>query len=105
MGISGRSGLAAFVFMLGLLGFLLDSPRCYASSAGKWQCVDESVVEKLATEHGREAHKPLINTDRGDLLLFVFLLAGALGGFAAGYFWRNLMEKRKDFNNKDTGGV
>lgn len=60
----------------------------------KWSGVDESVVEKYAKEHGREAREPLINTDQGDLLLFVFLLAGAVGGFIAGYYWRILMVEK-----------
>lgn len=62
----------------------------------KWAGVDEAVVVKVAKEHGREAVTPLINTDQGDLLLFVFLTAGALGGFVAGYYWRTLTEKKKD---------
>lgn len=65
-----------------------------AFSADKWSGVDETVVEKYAKEHGREAREPLINTDQGDLLLFVFLLAGTAGGFTAGYYWRTLMEQR-----------
>ncbi|MBF0539474.1 MAG: cobalt transporter [Nitrospirae bacterium] len=65
-----------------------------AAEPEKWQGVDESVVKKVAREHGREAHPPLINTDQGDMLLFVFLLAGALGGFVAGYSWRKLTEQR-----------
>ena len=64
----------------------------YASE--KWQGVDESVVEKYAKERGRAAMTPLINTDQGDLLLFVFLLAGTVGGFAAGYYWRVLTERQ-----------
>jgi hypothetical protein len=61
-----------------------------------WTGVDEAVVEKIAKEHGREARKPLIDLGEGDLLLFVFLVAGAVGGFAAGYSWRMLLsEKRK----------
>ena len=68
-------------------------PRSISASE-KWTGVDESVVEKYAKEHGREASKPLINTDQGDLLLFVFLLAGTVGGFAAGYYWRTLTEHR-----------
>ena len=64
------------------------------SADEKWPGVDESVVEKYAGEHGREASEPLINTDQGDLLLFVFLLAGAVGGFIGGYYWRTLTEKR-----------
>jgi ABC-type cobalt transport system substrate-binding protein len=65
-----------------------------AATAAKWGGVDESVVEKYAEEHGRAARDPIINTDQGDLLLFVFLLAGAIGGFIGGYYWRELMEKR-----------
>ncbi len=61
----------------------------------KWPGVDESVVEKYAKEHGREAREPFINTDQGDLLLFVFLLAGTAGGFIAGYYWKELMANRK----------
>ncbi|HAM50364.1 MAG TPA: cobalt transporter [Nitrospiraceae bacterium] len=64
------------------------------SASEKWSGVDETVVEKYAKEHGREARKPLINTDQGDLLLFVFLLAGTVGGFVAGYYWRALMERK-----------
>ncbi|HMK56451.1 MAG TPA: hypothetical protein VK448_07440 [Dissulfurispiraceae bacterium] len=64
----------------------------------KWPGVDESVVNKIAKEHGREAWEPLINTDQGDLLLFVFLVAGTIGGFAAGYYWRVLMENRSGAN-------
>ena len=70
---------------------------CLVSSAvasEKWQGVDEAVVQKVAEEHGREAWKPFINTDQGDLLLFVFLLAGTIGGFAAGYYWRILMVEK-----------
>lgn len=67
-----------------------------AFGADKWPGVDETVVEKIAGEHGRVPRKPLIDTDQGDLLLFVFLTAGAVGGFAAGYCWRMLVaEKRK----------
>lgn len=67
----------------------------------KWSGVDESVVEKFAKEHGREAREPLINTDQGDLLLFVFLLAGVVGGFAAGYYWRLLMVEKAPKINRE----
>ncbi len=61
----------------------------------KWPGVDEAVVKKIAREQGREARAPLINTGEGDLQLFVFLLAGVVGGFAAGYYWRMLLEGKK----------
>lgn len=60
----------------------------------KWSGVDETVVEKFAKEHGREAREPLINTNQGDLLIFLFLIAGAVGGFAAGYYWRMLVAEK-----------
>ena len=73
-----------------------------ATFAGeKWAGVDEAVVEKIAKEHGREKQEPLINIDQGDLLLFVFLIAGTVGGFAAGYYWRILMVERAPNINKE----
>lgn len=59
-----------------------------------WTGVDEAVVEKIAKEHGREAKAPLIDPGSGDLLLFAFLAAGVVGGFAAGYYWRELTKKK-----------
>ena len=83
----------SFVLMLLLLTTFCTLPPT-TSADEKWSGVDESVIEKYAKEHGREARKPLINTNQGDLLLFVFLLAGAVGGFFGGYYWRRLTEKR-----------
>jgi hypothetical protein len=61
-----------------------------------WTGVDETVVEKIAKEHGREA-KPLpTNSDKGDLLLFIFLVGGVIAGFAAGYYWRQLISEKKN---------
>ncbi|MDI6801497.1 MAG: hypothetical protein QMD01_05530 [Thermodesulfovibrionales bacterium] len=84
-----------------LLLFFSLQPSAF--SAEKWPGVDESVVEKYAKEHGREAREPFINTDQGDLLLFVFLIAGTAGGFVAGYYWRVLMEQRT--KNKERGNI
>ena len=74
--------------------FLIVSLSSFVSAEDNWGGVDESVVEKYAEEHGREARDPFINTDQGDLLLFVFLLGGAIGGFIGGYYWRELMERK-----------
>ena len=71
--------------------------HCPLSGADqKWSGVDEAVIGKYAKEHGREAREPFIHTDQGDLLLFVFLIAGAVGGFIGGYYWRKLTEKKAD---------
>jgi hypothetical protein len=66
----------------------------FAEESAKWSGVDETVVEKFASAHNRVAKEPFINTDQGDLLLFVFLLAGTLGGFVGGYYWRALTENK-----------
>jgi cobalt/nickel transport system permease protein len=83
--------LICLICPLLLAGFAGPAPA-FGAEPEKWPGVDETVVEKIAKEHGRAAVTPLINTDQGDLPLFVFLLAGAVGGFAAGYFWRKLTE-------------
>jgi len=79
-----------FLLAIAIAAFLASS----VVASEKWQGVDESVVQKVAEEHGRKAWEPFINTDQGDLLLFVFLLAGTIGGFAAGYYWRILIVEK-----------
>lgn len=80
------------MLLLVITAFCIRPP--VAAAGEKWPGVDESVIEKVAKEQGREAREPIINTDQGDLLLFVFLLAGAVGGFIGGYYWRALTEKK-----------
>ena len=81
-----------------ILSVLAAVAVCLLSHTGRdvcgqeknWEGVDKTVIEKFAAESGRPARDPYINTDRGDLLLFLFLLAGAAGGFIAGYAFRSL---------------
>jgi hypothetical protein len=61
--------------------------------AERWAGVDESVVEKVAAEAGRQP-KVLVPLE-GDLLLFAFLCAGIVGGFALGYWYRALFVERR----------
>lgn len=79
-----------------LLPTILFVVYFFSLAPKSWTGVDEAVVEKIAGEHGRKARKPLIDLGGGDLQLFVFLLAGAVGGFAAGYYWRRLVGAKKD---------
>lgn len=60
-----------------------------------WLGVDETVIEKFASQQGRQAWTPFINTDQGDLLLFVFLLAGVIGGFILGICWYKLFSQKR----------
>jgi len=61
----------------------------------KWEGVDDTVVGKYAEEAGRPPQKAYIDTDRGDLLLFFFLIAGAAGGFVGGYCFHELFPTEK----------
>ncbi|MCA1961960.1 MAG: LppA family lipoprotein [Desulfomonile sp.] len=58
-------------------------------SCDEWPGVDEAVVKKFAEKAGRPAREPFFDPP-GDVLLFAFLLAGAGGGFVAGYQFRAL---------------
>lgn len=59
---------------------------------------DESVggiADRYAKEVGAGVRDPYINTDKGDLLLFMFAVGGAAAGFWLGYNWRDLFGKEK----------
>jgi cobalt/nickel transport protein len=66
----------------------------FAAEPTRWPGVDESVVQRIAAEGGRKPRRPFIDTDQGDLLLFMFLGAGITGGFALGYTYRVLFAEK-----------
>jgi len=84
------------ILLLATLAVLLTAAAYFAlrHSQGSWSGVDETVVEKYAREAGRPPRKPLIDTDQGDLLLFCFTVAGTVGGFVGGYYFRELFPPR-----------
>ena len=73
--------------------FVLSAGPVIAADNG-WKGVDETVVGKVAAEHGREA-RPFFCLE-GDAQLFAFLVAGAAGGFMMGYFYRGLVSRKRD---------
>jgi len=77
-------GLAASLFAILVIASLL-------AEGATWEGVDTTVVERFALELGSTPRAPLLNVE-GDLLLFVFTLAGASGGFLLGYCWRMMFE-------------
>jgi len=83
------------VLILMFAGLLLAGPACLPGRTASWSGVDETVIEKFAEQAGRTAREPFINTDQGDLLLFVFLVAGIVGGFIGGYNFRVLFPPRR----------
>ena len=85
-------GLSIFlVILLILFSITLLSAK---AEGGKWAGVDETVVEKFAAKAGRTPKEPFITKDQGDLILFVFLIAGVAGGFVAGYYFRVLFHEK-----------
>ena len=63
---------------------------------GKWTGIDVSIVGKYAEKYGHPPRDPYINTDQGDLLLFVFTFFGLVGGIVIGYNFRKLFIEGKD---------
>jgi cobalt/nickel transport system permease protein len=86
---------AACILLVALFLFA-NSHLAFAGEYKKWSGVDKTVVEKVANERGRSTWKPFINTDQGDLLLFVFLVAGIAGGCMVGYNYRKLFAKKEN---------
>lgn len=82
--------MKAAITILSLLVVVLGLSLISRHSKSEWAGVDEAVVEKFAAKANREASRPLIDIGKGDLALFAFLVAGAVGGFCAGYYFRDL---------------
>ncbi len=78
-----------------IICFCLFTTANIKAEEGKWEGVDAKVVEKYAKMYGREPKEPLINTDQGDLLLFIFTLFGSAGGFIIGYNYRRIFKEQK----------
>ncbi|MCF6157996.1 MAG: hypothetical protein E3K32_05360 [wastewater metagenome] len=93
-----RTYILRIVFIIALSFFSVASAKGHGDEAdtipqteeGAWTGVDVSIVGKYATQYGRPPRDPYINTDKGDLLLFVFTLAGVAGGFVIGFTARKL---------------
>jgi cobalt/nickel transport system permease protein len=84
------------IVTVGVAALLLLGGYLLGKTQSEWSGVDESVVERVAITAGRPPREPLINTDQGDILLLVFLLAGACGGFVAGYSFRTLFPAKRE---------
>lgn len=82
------------VAVLLTLGAILGS--IILNKDAQWSGVDESVVKKFAEEAGRPPAEPFV---KGDAVLFFFLIAGAAGGFIAGYYFRGLFPPEKKISD------
>lgn len=88
--MKGVLKVAIIVLVLAALAYGLTK-----AGGKEWEGVDDTVVGKYAKEAGRPAQKAFIDTDRGDMLLFFFLVAGVCGGFVAGYCYRDVFPEKK----------
>lgn len=52
------------------------------------------VVEEYAKKAGVAERDPYINTDKGDLLLFLFGFSGLAAGFYLGYNWNRIVSEK-----------
>ena len=90
------TGIVVIIVALAVWGWLTLPQEAPEGAEGPWRGVDVTVIEQYAIDAGREAREPFINTDQGDMLLFVFALGGAAGGFVMGYFWRRLVSEKPE---------
>jgi hypothetical protein len=57
------------------------------------------VIKIYTQKAGVSQRAPYINTNKGDLLLFLFCFAGLVVGFYLGYQWRKIITQRPIGNN------
>lgn len=92
-----------YLYSLAAAIILTTSCACSALAAEEaWRGVDEAVVEKYAAEHGRGGTGSLIDIE-GDALLFAFLVAGVVGGFVMGYYYRDVVSGKKEVSHCGKG--
>jgi cobalt/nickel transport system permease protein len=75
--------------------FMATPTDLQAAETGAWPGVDKVIVEETAQKHGHEPADPLIPLE-GDLLLFAFLIGGAVSGFFVGYYYHKLFVVGED---------
>lgn len=56
------------------------------------------VTEVYAQKVGVAQRDPYINTDKGDILLFLFCFGGLVAGFYLGYNWQKIITQKPDIN-------
>lgn len=74
----------------------IEDQKIIETEGRKWTGIDVSIVGKYAEKYGHPPRDPYINTDQGDLLLFVFTFFGFIGGIIIGYNFRKLFVEGKD---------
>lgn|GEM_PF-1002337 len=86
---------AAIVLTISFLVLIPAGVFPGAAHGQKWQGTDK-VIEELASKMGgAKARPPLLNTDQGDLLLFLFAVGGFAAGVIVGVNWDRLFRRKE----------
>lgn len=81
----------ALIVALGVFGSAALSGQNIVREEGQWSDATDVLSGRAATEAGRQARDPLINTEQGNMLVFFFCLGGVIGGLIIGYNCRRLL--------------
>ncbi|MHB8172651.1 MAG: hypothetical protein ACYDG6_14105 [Thermincolia bacterium] len=84
---------------LGLMAIFAVATIISLAMGHSFSGVDEIVnveINQLSIAAGAGERDPFINTDQGNLLLFLFLLSGLVVGFYLGYQWRGIFGKTEE---------
>jgi len=93
-------GLAVLVAVVSLGGLLW----AIALTTGDWVGIDAGIMERVAEERGRAAWTPFINTDVGDLLLFMFFGGAVAAGAAVGWVVQGMRARSPSGRASASGG-
>ncbi len=85
----------ALIVILGVLGSIALSGQNIVREEGLWSDATDVLSGQTASQAGRQAREPFINTEQGNMLVFFFCLGGVISGFIIGYNCRKLLVEKE----------
>ncbi|MBI4187480.1 MAG: hypothetical protein HY530_08275 [Chloroflexi bacterium] len=85
------SSVAVVILVLAIVGSVALSGNKAVRQKGLWSDATDVLSGQAAGQAGREARKPFIDTEQGNMLVFFFALSGVAAGFIIGYNSRRLL--------------
>ena len=82
---------AVVILVMAIVGSIALSDENVVREKGLWSDATNVLSRQAAEQMGREARAPFINTEKGNMLVFLFTLGGVAAGFAIGYNWRIIL--------------
>ena len=87
--------LVSFIALLLFIGVIVYMAFTYKEVTGTDDKIN-GVVAQYADKVGVHKRDPFINTDKGDILLFLFCFSGLAAGFYLGYNWKKIISEKPD---------